>query len=1017
MATSAQAFDPDAYLSGGGGFDPDAYLKGGPSTSDKVLNFVGDVGTEASVSMAGQALGAATGPGYFAIAPAAGLYGNYLKQQREIERGDRKEYSLGEGVASAFLNFLPGGSVLKSTGQAVAKRTGEEVAQAVLKRGIMGAGASMVGGQIETAIEEKRFPTYDEYLSMAKSGAITGGIAGAAEAKIAGADLSAAGKKFWNRLAGKNEQEIGNVINQVKESGTKAERQAASEVVDVIGQELGIVKPFDKPIQQSVETFGGSMGGRAEASARSLLGDETVNMALREAQLLSAPEQAALRQRQVVEQARIQAEREAQAAARAVPGGFGGEAATAGSRPAPASQIQGVEVAPRPTGGFGGSGAEGTPVSYPRSAAESAEAFQSAVSAEAPYSAAVFERAIDEGRTQAGAMGLRYRLAAAERASQARLAAEREAAMRAGDFQKARELESLSSLIEARRLSAPEARPSAQAIEATSTPRVTGTDLPTTEDIIQEFQNVPGVGGRAGARRMGLASVGGAGALMLKDEAQAAEPAIGAVEVEHPYLGTLKYNRDWSADDIQKDVNKREVEYAKIQAATPQLQLREKFENAKTHAEKLSVLQEFGPMGAAMGMRMAGGAAAGISPPMLRPFIGMGTEAAALSVEGQPITAGKMGRAAAEYSVAGASGQLAKNALKFMGINLAGEQIEEFIDRGGLISLDAAAKKAAEGGAQALVMKAVDKGKLAGLQRKAIEGDSELIKTLNAVNEAGLIGDPLAFSKTTGRKAAMKLAGGSDEYQKYASIINEPKILNMAKQDIGIEGALSKENFIARRLELGQAYNDVANISGTAKEAVNQWKLANDAARDAYRKASAKADTEALQAARSYRDQANRWFDTIVSEAERTGNESLVRNLKNSQRLIAKTYAVEAATNTATGRIDNAKAWGLMWDDGIKFDGNMETLARLARTMPEVMADTSKIGIGKGVPQGKVAAAFAMTGVPAGARAMMASRPGQALSFLPRYQEGTPDAAARAARFLTGDIADRMEGQRPVPYR
>jgi hypothetical protein len=1012
MANSSQAFDPDAYLSGGGGFDPDAYLKGGPSTSDKVLNFVGDVGTEVSVSMAGQALGAATGPGYFAIAPAAGLYGNYLKQQREIERGERKDYSLGEGLASAFLNFLPGGTVLKAAGKEVAKRTGEEVAQAVVKRGIMGVGASTTAGQIETLVEEKRFPTYDEYLSMAKSGAITGGVAGLAEAKIAGADLSEAGKKFWNRLAGKNEQEIGSVINQVKESGTKAERQAASEVVDVIGQELGIVKPFDKPIQQSVETFGGSMGGRAEASARSLLGDETVNMALREAQLLSAPEQAALRQREVVEQARIQAEREAQAAARAVPGGFGGEAATAGSRPAPASQIQGVEVAPRPMGGFGGSGAEGTPVSYPRSAAESAETFQSAVSAEAPYSAAVFERAIDEGRTQAGAMGLR-----------SRLAAEQQAAIRAGDYQKARELESLASSIESRRLTGPESVPSEQVLASTMVKpagkvgRGMGSDLPTTEDIIQEFQNVPGVGGRAGARRMGLASVGGAGALMLKDEAQAAEPAIGAVEVEHPYLGTLKYNRDWSAEDIQNDVNKREVEYAKIQAASPQLQLREKFENAKTHAEKLSVLQEFGPMGAAMGMRMAGGAAAGVAPPMVRPFIGMGTEAAALAVEGQPITPGKMGRAAAEYTVAGASGQLAKNALKFMGINVVGEQIEEFIDRGGLISLDAAAKKAAEGGAQAVVMKAVDKGKLAGLQRKAIEGDSELIKTLNMVNEAGLIGDPLAFSKTTGRKAAMKLAGGSDEYQKYASIINEPKILNMAKQDIGIEGALNRENFIARRLELGQAYSDVANISGTAREAVNQWKLANDAARDAYRKAASKADTEALQAARSYRDQANRWFDTIISEAERTGNESLVRNLKNSQRLIAKTYAVEAATNTATGRIDNAKAWGLMWDDGMKFDGNMETLARLARTMPEVMADTSKIGIGKGVPQGKMAAAFAATEIPSMTRSAIGSRAGQAMSFLPRYQEGTPDAAARAARFLTGDVADRMQEQRPVPYR
>lgn len=950
MAKETAPFDPNAYLGEAGGFDPDEYLRGSQSAASKVANLVGDIGTEASVSMAGQALGAATGPGYAVIAPAAGLYGNYLKQQREISRGDRKGYSLGEGIASAFLNLIPGQSIAKSTVQTVAKKTGEEIAKGVVKQAAVGAPAAMVGGQIETAIEEKRFPTYDEYLNLAKSGAITGAIGGAAEGTIAGAELSKEAKGLWKRLAGKSEQELAETIGQIRESGSSAERKAASEIFDEIGQRTGILR------------------------------------------------------------------------SKAIPGGFGSEetAIMAGSRPTEAVRPQaGVGAAgPRPVGGFGGSGVEGTPVSYSRSAAESARTFENAVAAESPQSAAVFERAISQGQTQAGAQGLR-----------ARLAAEQQASVRSGDFERARNLEDIARQIEAGRLTSPERIPSESVLQATMVKpagkvgRSMGTDLPTTEDIIQEFQTVPGIKGRAGVRELGLASAGGGVGLAAADIAASknapAEGDIGVVELEHPYLGVLRYTPEWSKEEIQKDLQQKEIEYAKIQAASPQLALREKFEAAATPAEKLSVLQEFGPMGTAMGLRMAGGAAAGYAPPIARPFIGMGTEAAALAVEDKPITAGKMGRAAAEYTVAGKSGELAKNALKFLGINIAGEQIEEFIDRGGAITLDAAARRAAEGGGQALLMKALDKGKLAAAQKAAIsKSDSELIRTLTLANEGGLVLDPVMFSRTAARKGAMKVAGGSKEFHDYASIVNEPRILKLAKEDIGIEGALNNNAFITRRLELGEAYRDVAKVSPAAESAVNEWKRMNDLARDAFRRVQSKADTEALDAARAYKEKANAAFDTMVTEAKKLpGGDDLILRLRDAQKKIAKTYAVEAATNTATGRIDNAQVWGFMWDQKIPFDGNMETLARLARSMPEVMADTSKISIGKTLPQGKLAAAVAMTGVPAAARMAMGSGPAQALTFLPSYRQGTPDVAARASRFLVGDVSERMEPQRPVPYR
>jgi len=909
MAKETAPFDPNAYLGEAGGFDPDEYLRGSQSAASKVANLVGDIGTEASVSMAGQALGAATGPGYAVIAPAAGLYGNYLKQQREISRGDRKGYSLGEGIASAFLNLIPGQSIAKSTVQTVAKKTGEEIAKGVVKQAAVGAPAAMVGGQIETAIEEKRFPTYDEYLNLAKSGAITGAIGGAAEGTIAGAELSKEAKGLWKRLAGKSEQELAETIGQIRESGSSAERKAASEIFDEIGQRTGILR------------------------------------------------------------------------SKAIPGGFGSEetAIMAGSRP-----TAGIEA---PAGAV-----EGTA----KSAQESAQIMQAAA----------------------------RRPELASQLTQAR-AEELQQAMRGGQLA-GPESTAFTGPYERTQLSFIDTRRGQSARERARMEQALGIkeeSLPTTEDIIQEFQTVPGIKGRAGVRELGLASAGGGVGLAAADIAAGknapAEGDIGVVELEHPYLGVLRYTPEWSKEEIQKDLQQKEIEYAKIQAASPQLALREKFEAAATPAEKLSVLQEFGPMGTAMGLRMAGGAAAGYAPPIARPFIGMGTEAAALAVEDKPITAGKMGRAAAEYTVAGKSGELAKNALKFLGINIAGEQIEEFIDRGGAITLDAAARRAAEGGGQALLMKALDKGKLAAAQKAAIsKSDSELIRTLTLANEGGLVLDPVMFSRTAARKGAMKVAGGSKEFHDYASIVNEPRILKLAKEDIGIEGALNNNAFITRRLELGEAYRDVAKVSPAAESAVNEWKRMNDLARDAFRRVQSKADTEALDAARAYKEKANAAFDTMVTEAKKLpGGDDLILRLRDAQKKIAKTYAVEAATNTATGRIDNAQVWGFMWDQKIPFDGNMETLARLARSMPEVMADTSKISIGKTLPQGKMAAAVAMTGVPAAARMAMGSGPAQALTFLPSYRQGTPDVAARASRFLVGDVSERMEPQRPVPYR
>lgn len=959
MAAKDSSFDPDAYLSQGNGFDPDAYLKGDDSVGQKVLNLTGDIATEATVSTAGQALGAATGPGYFAIAPAAGLYGNYLKQRREIQRGDRPDYSFGEGIAAALLNLIPGGSVLKSTAGTIAKKTAEEVAEAVVKQGVIGVGAATTAGQIETVIEEKRFPTYDEYLSMAKAGMITGAIAGGAEAKLAGKDLSDGAKKLWTRLAGKTEDELAQVIGQIRESGSRGERKAAAEIFDEIGQRTGVIRSEAFPAK---------------------FGSEEIGIA-------------------------------------------------AGSRPPAIETLQGPpQIGERPMGGFGSEAQRigtGVPPAI-KPAAESAAVFEGKVAAESPQAARVFERAYQEGQTQAGAMGLRERLAA-----------EQQASIRAGDFTKAQNLDEIARQIEARRLTSPEAVPSEQRLRETMVKgpgkvgRTMGTDLPTTEDVIREFENVPGVQGKAGAKRLGLASVGGAGVLAMQPEAEAkgmnetkeAAPEIGGFEVEHPQFGVLKYPATWTKEQIQDDINKRDVEFAKMQAADPQLKLRERFEQAQTPGEKLSVLQEFGPVAASMGVRMAGGAAAGYAPPLARPFIGAGTEALALGIEDKPITMGKLGRGAIEGTVAGKSGQLAKNILKFMGADISGEAVEEYLDRGGLISLDTAARQAALGGAQGVVTKFLDKGKLAAIQREAATEAGPIIRTLTLANERGLIVDPVMYSRTPQKKVMIWASGGSNDFQRYASVVNEPRIAKLAREDLGIDGALDSKAFAAKRAEHASIYRDVQKVSPAAEKAVLDWRRANEMARDQYRKAASKeGSVDAMNLARQASREADAAFKRIEAEVSRAGQTHLIDDLELARRRIARTYAYEAAANPATGRFDNAKVWGMMYRDAPeKFtEGHIEALARLSAAMPEVMQDTSKIVIGKAASDGLVRGAVnaAMSGVYAPTRRIVGGEMYQSMNFLPKAaQLAAPDAAARASRFLMSDIETRMQPERPVPYR
>jgi hypothetical protein len=989
-----------------------------------ITNFAKGLATEVAVGGAGQVVGAMTGPGYFVIAPASGAYGNYLKQQQEIERGERNQLSVGEMVASALINTIPGGvatkvgaKVLKAPTAAIGRTVGERAArigeQAVIRGtegAVIGAGAKTV----ETAIEDKRWPTYDEYLNVIKSGAALGGAVGAGE-KVLAPTLSKTANKIWNRFSGKTQQEVSQELTTIRNTGNPEERQAAGEIIDEVGQQMGLVNPRPKSAQESAAQLATAVEpratGAAEESARALLGNEAVETAKKQAAIpAEVPIPAAQKSASVFEQAFTEGQTQAGAQ---------------GLRARLAAEQQAAEIAQKQ-------------VPIPP----------------AQQSASVFERAFTEGQTQAGAQGLR-----------ARLGGEKQAGIRAEDFDRARELQDIARQIEAGRLSAPERIPSEAVLRATMVKpagkigRSMKTDMPTTEDIIQEFQNVPGVKGRAGALKMGL--VGSAAAAstvaaesMGEEGGATVKAPVDAYEIVHPdsRIGTLKYDaKKWNEDSILQDINKKEMELVKIDVASPSLMIREEWQKIQDSRDRGEITEleaqkkQFDLMREIPIKDIGMATAARIGFPLLGEGLtakragGLGRvpgamigEAVGSMIEGMPVTAGSVIGAGISAIPGGVQGQFAKNLMKFAGAQLGGEITKEAIDQGELISFKRAAMAAAEGGAGAATMKLMDKAARAVSSQVAKRGDWAVIKTLSGANELGLIVDPTIYRDSWPKSMVMKLAGGSTKFQDAASRINYPRMTEAVEGILGVPAGTSFDRpfFLTMRMELGKSYEKIAAVSKQARNAVDDWKVANESisvnSKAAASEINPKVRIQYREAAANARQDADKAFAVIQTEAYATGKGNLVDDLIESRKQLARMYAIKASVNEASGKIEYPRVWGEMYQAGTRFDGNLEKLARLSAIMPEVLQPPQSMIRQrplKGAAETKMIEGISnMMSLPI--KAGLAGPQAAALQTMmsPAYQRGAimpsfrtqPEFSAQLGRFLGTEGA---EAARPIPYR
>jgi Large polyvalent protein associated domain 38 len=474
------------------GFDPSKPFELVPAQpqkqvplSETATNMAADVAVEGGVSTAGQLIGGLTGPGYLAIAPLSGYYGNYLKQQQQIERGERKAFSQGEAIAAALINLLPAANAAKAFTKLgvdlAAKPVGTKIAATAGLRAVEGAGIAGVSKTIETGIEEGRFPTEDEYKEALIAGGALGSVVGGAEASIAAVfpKLSPAAKKMWGGFAGKKASDVGDQIDNLATNGTPEEKAAVTEIVDTVGERLGLVR---KASQKS-----------AEQSAREILGYQVTPSegarSAREAAEAFTQLTPAESERQLIE---MGLKREG-----AAPSAMESAAAMGILPVKPARESASIlQQAPLT--------AEEQALRYvaglePKSAAESAAAMGVLPVKPARESASVLSEELQKQEARRAYLASEFEKARAEELQDV-LATKGIKAPEQVTFDPEAPYERIGlNVIETRR--GESARERARLEKALGVEKTT---LPTEEQVLQQVENIPGVGGRAGARAMGL---------------------------------------------------------------------------------------------------------------------------------------------------------------------------------------------------------------------------------------------------------------------------------------------------------------------------------------------------------------------------------------------------------------------------------------------------------------------------------------------------------------------------------
>lgn len=313
-------------------------------------------------------------------------------------------------------------------------------------------------------------------------------------------------------------------------------------------------------------------------------------------------------------------------------------------------------------------------------------------------------------------------------------------------------------------------------------------------------------------------------------------------------------------------------------------------------------------------------------------------------------------------------------------------------------------------------------------------------EVLNTGQKAGYVVPPSIINPSFINKRLESIGGKAATTQE-SQIRNQEATNALVRSDLGIpeNKAISIKELNNIRAQAGTAYQDIANLSPIAEQALKKLKQARFDARTTMKHYNMQGDPKILEAANQLKNKADMLETVIENQAARANKPELVDKLKEARMLIAKSYNVEDALNVANGNVD-ARVLGSALDKGAPLTGDLSTVAKFSEAFSPYTREATQVpspGVSKsealaatllggggllagGPVAGAIGAALPLLSGPT--RSLVLSKPYQRLMAQPNYEPGQmakmlatiPENTPEQSAMINAQLARVLAEQQPT---
>ena len=297
-----------------------------------------------------------------------------------------------------------------------------------------------------------------------------------------------------------------------------------------------------------------------------------------------------------------------------------------------------------------------------------------------------------------------------------------------------------------------------------------------------------------------------------------------------------------------------------------------------------------------------------------------------------------------------------------------------------------------------------------------------LLKTWEEANAAGYKFAPTHIDSSGTRKVAESVGGKAAVDQEMA-IHNQVLTNKLSKKGAGLtlDQDLTEANLAQARDVMAEPYRQIAAISPAADRALRTWKDANAKAKRAWNEFQITKTEDSYQKYKLQERRSDVAQTRMETQAIRTGNYQLVKELQEARVKIAQNFDVDKALNIGSGNV-RADVLGRMLNarGEAGLTGPLGIIAKTQQAFPKYLREASKVptpGVGKlealasiGLGAGAYEAGLGVNGAAAAMALPMTSAVARkfAMSSLlqkPKAEMGIPLSAVQSF------LAQRSEGQ------